>query len=84
MRRLILVAILILLFAGLAGGALITRYRYFDVQGIPLFRVDRWTGIRERWTCSSETSAPSGTGHYVSIFKDPYNEKAVSGWDANQ
>jgi hypothetical protein len=79
MNRLVTVAVLVLLLAGFVGSALITRYRYFDVQGIPLYRIDRWSGMRERWTCPSESPVSTIKPVYV-----PYAKEPVCHWDANQ
>ena len=85
MNRLATIAVLILLLAGLVGAALITRYRYYDVQGIPLYRIDGWTGMREQWVCqervvesSKRQMEETGTGNEL------YRRVTVSGWDANQ
>lgn len=77
--RIVAAAFVILLLAGLVGAALITRYRYYDVQGIPLYRIDRWTGERERWTCPSESPVSTIKPVYVPYAKDP-----ICHWDANQ
>ena len=58
--RLVSAALLILLLAGLVGGALITRFRYYDSQGVPLFRIDRRTGVREGWDCRVFKTDESG------------------------
>ncbi len=80
MRSKLIADLLTLLLASLAGGALITRYRYYDVQGVPLFCIDRWTGTRERWTCPSER--PVST--FRPVYVDPYAQEPVCHWDANQ
>lgn len=49
MSRVLVVAIVILLAGALVGAALVTRYRYSFERGVPLFRVDRWTGRVQQW-----------------------------------
>jgi hypothetical protein len=67
MNRLVIVAVLILLLAGLVGGALITRYRYYDTQGVLFHRIDRWTGRVEQWEdCPQKIPVPSDFDTVVS------------------
>ncbi len=90
--RLVSAALLILLLAGLVGGALLTRYRYYDSQGVPLFRIDRWTGMREQWYCRAFKIDESGkilhewTDEDERGFKPVMfdNKKMVCGWYADQ
>jgi hypothetical protein len=59
MTRMLAVAVVILLAGALVGGALVTRYRYGFAQGVPLFRVDTWTGQVQQWqSCVRSQQVP--------------------------
>jgi hypothetical protein len=80
--RFVSVALLILLLAGLVGGALITRYRYYDTQGVLFHRIDRWTGRVQQWdNCPQKIPIPSDFDTVVSKRFDIL-EGADSGQDA--
>ncbi len=96
--RLVSAALLILLLAGLVGATFITRYRYYDTQGVLFHRIDRWTGRVEQWDCRvfktdengkvlgewTDTDEPAPPSGFKPVSNPFVNKKTVCGWDASQ